>query len=199
MANVRTAWHTCVSDDAAKTELKDEDWCSGKMHWAKENDKWDSLCTSDSIKTGCPCMCNHMSQMGSWMHEHEHVHGQWRGAHHNRTWAGRVAHKGLKTSFSTTSTKVSSPPVAPSQQSISGGVSDLATSLVGGTSGVLLLVAAALVVTQRRRAAGLQARLDYEMNDARNLAIPVEGANVVGMSQAQADKAAREQPINLGM
>lgn len=78
-----------------------------------------------------------------------------------------------------------------------GGANHAMMGVMGGSSGCLLLLAAALVVYQRRRSLGLQARLDYEMNDARNLATPGVGANVVGMQQAQADKAARSAPLDL--
>ncbi len=60
-----------------------------------------------------------------------------------------------------------------------------------------LLAAVAAFFVQRRRTAALQTRLAYEMNDARNLATPVEGTNVAGMDAAAAVAASRQAPLML--
>lgn len=60
-----------------------------------------------------------------------------------------------------------------------------------------LLAAVAAFFVQRRRTAALRTRLAYEMNDARNMATPVEGANVAGMDAAAAVAASRQAPLML--
>jgi hypothetical protein len=58
-------------------------------------------------------------------------------------------------------------------------------------------LAAALVVAfrQRRRANTLQTRLDYEMNDAHNLATPTLGVNIQGVAVAQACMGANKESL----
>jgi len=71
-----------------------------------------------------------------------------------------------------------------------------ATAVVSGVLGCLLILAAMAVLVMRRRTVGLQKQLDYEMNDARNLATSTLGVNFAGLTAAQADSAARAAPIN---